>query len=516
MKAYCKVPWPRGVPHLIMLPQSAAGTVVADVGPVVYWLLFNHKVIGLLSGAAACALIWKTDGRFRGQKALAAGSAVYLLIHAAVSLCNYECWDFEVFYQTGTAVVQGTDPYANSLSQYLINALPFFGFFALFPYKVSSVAWYVVNVVLLFAVVRLCQILVRLPRQGDSTVPWYCDAHVVLAVLLAGATTWGLDAGQLVIWTTLWTYIAIAALANGRDVSSGFALAAASAKITTMFPFLLLLFDRRHWKAWIAFALVMTLLCLCLYQPGRLPGLLAKQLENVRLARQVGAINDYGFSGPYHDDMLGLEHWLYCLGMRDYGTISLVQLGILFLIGLGLLREQMRSQSQADQLRLPVLLCIYSCVFLYHRIYDALILALPLFYCVDRARNETRGRAWLYKAVATGLVLVLNFPRGGMLIHLANWAQTSGTVGRSAQIVVLPYCTWFLLTSLLLIWYLSRQPRPARLPGAPPEDRGLSTRRSPLPTHRNLTPVAADYSPLRLCGMSEERIRAARAVRTFE
>jgi hypothetical protein len=114
------------------------------------------------------------------------------------------------------------------------------------------------------------------------------------------------------------------------------------------------------------------------------------------------------------------------------------------------------------------------------------------------------------------LVLVLNFPRGGMLIHLANWAQTSGTVGRSAQIVVLPYCTWFLLTSLLLIWYLSRQPRPARLPGAPPEDRGLSTRRSPLPTHRNLTPVAADYSPLRLCGMSEERIRAARAVRTFE
>ena len=154
-------------------------------------------------------------------------------------------------------------------------------------------------------------------------------------MLLVLATTWGLDAGQFVIWTTLRIYAAIHALARKREVTAGMTLAAASLKITTSFPFLLLLLGRIHWKAWIAFAAVLTLLCLCLYPPGRLAGLAAGQIENVRQARQVGEINDYSFSGPYHDDMLGLEHWLYCLGLRNHGVISLLQRGIVFVIGLG-------------------------------------------------------------------------------------------------------------------------------------------------------------------------------------
>ncbi len=440
-----------------MLPAAFAGAMVADVGPIVYWLLFNHKIIGLVSGAIACVLIWKTNGRFRGQRALAAGAALFLLAHSIVFLGNYQCWDFEVFYQTGTAVVRGTDPYASRLSQYLLNALPVFGLFALLPYRVSSTVWYVLNFGLLFLVIRLCQVLIKPAKMSDRAVPWYDNAHAILAVLLAGATTWGLDAGQLVIWTTLWIYTAFGCLTRKQEVAAGTALAAASFKITTMFPFLLLLLGRRHWRAWIAFAGLMLVLCLCLYHPGRLPGLVAGQLENVRLARQVGEINDYGFTGPFHDDMLGLEHWLYCLGMRDNSTISLLQLGILFVIGLGLLAEQLLRVSPEDKLRLVVLLCLYSCVFLYHRSYDALILALPLFYCVDRARDESRSRAFLYKGVATGLVMVLNFPRGGALIRLSNWSQTSGLAGRLVQIVVLPYCTWILLASLLLVWYLGRQ-----------------------------------------------------------
>ena len=51
-----------------MLPPAIAGTLVADLGPIVFWLLINNKVIGLVSGAVACVLIWKTDGRFKGQR----------------------------------------------------------------------------------------------------------------------------------------------------------------------------------------------------------------------------------------------------------------------------------------------------------------------------------------------------------------------------------------------------------------------------------------------------------------
>ena len=375
-----------------------------------------------------------------------------------IFLCNYDCWDFEVYYQTGTAVVRGTDPYASKLSQYPINALPIFALFALVSIRVSSVLWYGVNLISLFLVVRLCQLIIKQRKAVGPGVPWYGDAHVILAVLLAGATTWGLDAGQLVVWTTLWLYAAILALAKSREVTAGIALAAASLKITTSFPFLLLMLGRKHWKAWIAFAAVVASLCLCLYPAGRLAGLVAGQLENVRQARQVGEINDYSFSGPYHDDMLGLEHWLYCLGLRDNGVTSLLQLAILFVIGLGLLGEYLVRVRPVEELRLAVVLCLFSCVFLYHRSYDTVILALPLFYCVDRARDETRRRAIMYKAVATGLVLVLNFPRGGVLIRLSNWSQSSGLAGRMVQILVLPYCTWILLASMFMLWYLGRGP----------------------------------------------------------
>ena len=265
-----------------MLPPAIAGTLVADLGPIVFWLLINNKVIGLVSGALACVLIWKTDGRFKGQHALATGAALYLVLRAIVFLWNYECWDFEVYYQTGSAVVRGTDPYASKLSQYLINALPMFALFALLPFRVSAALWYALNLIFLFLAVRLCQLIVKQSKASGSGVPWYVDAHVTLAVLLAGATTWGLDAGQLVIWTTLWIYAAIYALARKREVTAGIALAAASLKITTSFPFLLLLLGRRHGKAWIAFAAVLTLLCLCLYPPDRLAGLVAGQFENVR------------------------------------------------------------------------------------------------------------------------------------------------------------------------------------------------------------------------------------------
>ena len=58
--------------------------------------------------------------------------------------------------------------------------------------------------------------------------------------------------------------------------------------------------------------------------------------------------------------------------------------------------------------------------------------------------------------MATGLILVLNFPRGGLLLRFADWSRTSGLLGRLVQIVVLPYCTWILLGTLGLIWYLER------------------------------------------------------------
>ena len=63
--------------------------------------------------------------------------------------------------------------------------------------------------------------------------------------------------------------------------------------------------------------------------------------------------------------------------------------------------------------------------------------------------------------MATGLLLVLNFPRGALLLRFADWTLTAGLAGRLAQMVVLPICTWILLGTFGLLWSLERPARAA-------------------------------------------------------
>ena len=372
------------------------------LGSMVFWLLMNNKVVGLVSGAVACALIWRTEGRFPGARTLAIGAAIYLALRAAVFLQFYECWDFAVYCQTGRAVVQGTDPYASSLSQYPLNALPLFGLFALLPLREAQALWYGFNLIALVLALRLSQLIVKAPR-GNRRASLLVRRRARHAGRPArGRHDLGVDAGQLVVWTTLAIYAGIRALDLGRQVPAGLAFVASSLKITTSLPFLLLPFERRSWRVLVVFGVGVAALSLCLYPPGQLLGMEKNHLANVAAAREVGEINDYSYEGPYHDDMLGLEHWLYCLGMRDAKAISGLQLGILAVIGLGLFWDFRVRARPRDERLLAVLLCLYSCIFLYHRSYDGVILMLPLLYCVVRAREAGQGRAVLYKAMATG------------------------------------------------------------------------------------------------------------------
>ena len=403
-----------------------------------FWLLVNQKVAGLVSGAIACVLIWRKPGSARSQRALVIGTAVYLAVRSVFFLINYDCWDFQVYYRTGLDVRRRDDPYAVYCCQYPINALPLFVLYTYLPEKTAATLWYAFNGLSLLCVAWLALRIIAKWGQGGPDISWYTHAPGTLALLLAGATTWGLDAGQLTIWTSLFVYVAILALAHDRPLLSGLSLGTASLKITTSFPFLLLFLRPDRWRAWIAYTAVVAGLCFCLYPPSRLPELEREHVDNVRQARETGEVNDYTFAGPVHDDMLGLEHWLYCLGLRDSTTIARVQLGILLLVGFLLFWDFHLRKNPGGELLLAALLCIYSCIFLYHRIYDAVILALPLYYCMQRAMIEPASRAAFYRTIATAFVLVLNFPRGGVMVRLASWSQQGGLAGRLFQVFLLP------------------------------------------------------------------------------
>jgi hypothetical protein len=439
--------------YAIVHSTPAAGPAMA-----LLWLLIDNKTVGFASCAVALALIWRGQDRFGGDRWLAALAVTFLCLRAAIFLAMYDCWDFQAYYQIGTATVAGTDPYSSLLSQYPVNALPLFGLFALVPLRAASILWYGFNIVAVLLSIRLAAGLARRPGEESRNVPWYGNVILLLAMFLAGATTWALDAGQLVAWTTLWVYLGIAALRRGHEIRAGLALAAASLKITTSLPFLLLPLDlkRKRARALLVFGAAVVILCCAVYPPRRLLALERSHMQNVAQARHIGEINDYTFAGPYHDDLLGLEHWLYCLGLRNPAWISAGQLGLLAIAGLGLLWDFRIRSRPPDERLLAVLLCLYACLFLYHRIYDAVIVALPLAYCLEQARSSTRGKACTYRAIASGLILVLNFPRGGLLLRFADWTQHAGLPGRLAQILVLPACNWILIAAFGLLWYLGR------------------------------------------------------------
>ena len=83
--------------------------------------------------------------------------------------------------------------------------------------------------------------------------------------------------------------------------------------------------------------------------------------------------------------MIGLERWLYCLGLHDPVPVSVLQVLVLLVLCLLLLWDFRVRSNRGCEVLFVTLLCVFSCVFLYHRIYDSLILTLPLFYCVAQA-----------------------------------------------------------------------------------------------------------------------------------
>ena len=418
--------------------------------------LLHNNLLGLLAGVLAIALLLTNRVRSRGEKWLTA--AVWLLVacRGAIFLSSAECWDFRVFHSIGRAFWSGTDVYADVMMQSPPTAIPLFALFALAPLRAASAAWFAFNLAALFGLVTIAKRVLATLQPGSVSTAWHGEAGMTVAVVLSVASTWGLDAGQLSAWTTLWIYLALLAHARGRAATAGFCLAPASVKIATVLPFLIPSLAWRQWRTWAAFGVAV--IALPMAWPSDLMSMAAKELRNITAARQPGLVNDYTFAGPFHDDMLGLEHWLYCLGFRDPALIGVIQLALLAAITALLVWRFSRRRQPADVALLFALTCTLSCLFLYHRLYDTIILALPLLYCASGARRSVGVRRMAYLAVAVSLVLVMNFPRGWRMWTLAEWSVGAGVAGRLVQVLVLPYPVWLLMASAATIVALGPEP----------------------------------------------------------
>src|SRR5262249_32620759 len=131
--------------------------------------------------------------------------------------------------------------------------------------------------------------------------------------------------GQLSIVAAVALVAALDAQGRGRPIWAGVWLTLASIKTATMLPFLLLFLRRSDLKTWITLACGVIFLSLLGNKPIELPGRVELMLQHIKELEQPGMVNDYTFEGTQHVTMLGFDHALYRLGLRDRAWIRVGQ-----------------------------------------------------------------------------------------------------------------------------------------------------------------------------------------------
>jgi hypothetical protein len=387
--------------------------------------------------------------------------------------------DYRIFREVGRDVWEGLNPYAaDRFAEHPFlhppSALPLFALFALLPLRAGFLVWTALSLVAGAALVALAQWTLAEQHRVDTPAEmpsWLLPEVAILglacALVLSDASLLTLALGQLSIMEAAVLMAALAAQARGQAVWAGVLLALATTKVSTMLPFVLLFLRKEDWRAWLALGGVTLALSLAAVPATELPERLTMMLERIRQLEEPGQVNDYSFEGTRPENILGFAHALYRVGLRDRTVIRVAHYAAVALLGAWV-------AWQVVGRRLPraaacSLVALYSMLFLYHRNYDAVILALPLVYSTGQARLVRGSARVVFAGCALAIVLVLyldiEFLRAvTRMVGEMRWG------GQVLKAVVLPYATWLLLLAmglLVLGTRLMRTTDPARTMALP-------------------------------------------------
>jgi hypothetical protein len=386
--------------------------------------------------------------------------------------------DYRFFWEVGRDVWAGQDPYdvEHFRAHPFLNlptALPLFALFALGPLDVSFFVWTLVNVVGCLLLLPLSRAVLAAQdttakheqasaqAPTDAAATWRSGLTPLVivgltpALLVSDASLVSFYLGQLGILAAVALLAALYFQARGWAVLAGVSLALASVKVATMLPFLLLFLRKADRLTWVAMAATVLALCLATGSLLDLPQRGLTILERIGELEAPGMVNDYSFQGTRSENMLGIDHALYRLGLRDRRAIRIGQYLALASLGGWVAFEVLRKE------RLPraaacSLVALFSVVFLYHRTYDAVILALPFVWVTAQARTVRGLRRWLFAGCALAILLVWYLDIG-LLRALQQESQRWGVAGRLVQAVVLPYATWLVVLAMIALAIATRR-----------------------------------------------------------
>ncbi len=379
--------------------------------------------------------------------------------------------DATLFWNAGRAVWSGASPYDGS---HILNPPPSLAWYAvlsILPLSAFLTVWRILGAVALGTVTfaadgALRQIPEEQPWKLSRTELWLLACCLAVSVVTREA----LACMTSSFLTTFSLFLAFGLRERGRRPAAGVLLALGTLKITTQLPFLMLFGrkgDRTTWFWMCACGLLLTLLVI---RPWNLPREFAINLQNIREEGGPGQVSDYSFENTLNRDFVSLDYAIYHLGVRNRGAVNLLQGAAL--VGLGSwVGRQLFRRPRLPRAAECSLVCCFSAVFLYHRLYDMTILAIPIVFMTGRALGERGPDRWIYRFGALGLVWVWHL-RINHLNALAAYALRPGLLPRLAEMIILPQATWILMAVMLALVTaerraLDRTPMQASASGLP-------------------------------------------------
>ena len=271
------------------------------------------------------------------------------------------------------------------------------------------------------------------------------------AVALSAGSRTGLEVGQLHAVVALLLLGALGAQATGRPVLAGLFLASATAKPQTSLPFLILFLRRSDLATWATLAVAALLMIITTTPPHDWVTRFWSWHASTR-GRFEGSVYALNTSGSLL--MIAPSQILYGFGLRDIDQIRVCQSLLIIVLGLALMYEvtwRGRSTRQAAS----ALVACYSMLFVYHRPYDTVLLALPLVYAATAA-SRSRGpvRALLVTS-ALAILVAMNsyFP---IQFTLLDKSWRLGPAGWLIRALAVPYPTYAVMLAMGTLWFAVR------------------------------------------------------------
>ena len=455
------------VPTIRNIRRSAGRTTI--VGPMVhktiivlisrysYYMYIHFITIYALSLLACVVLTLVTLlGTIRHGRLVGLTAVITFAVTLAVAFT--EGWtgrDYAVFWTAGRAMWRGANPYDPSGfgKMPFMNPptfLPIAATMALPNQKTSEAIWMVLNFLGSLLLVPLALKIVESDQDWQGSTDPETAAVLTATVVLSIGSFSNMRLGQLSILTALAILYGLRLRDQGYPVLSGVCLAFATFKIATLIPFLLLLTLTRRKSdlvVWGSLVIMVLILSLTAVPTHLLADRLHDNLRNILHYCEEGEINDYTVKTDSHFGIIGIDRALYCLGLRDRAAIRIAQYSMLGVMMAGLAVIIHRRRSVSSSCAYSLVSCC-SMIFLYHRVYDTVILALPLCYTIHRARF---GAGCTRRFSAMAALCLLGAMQASGDIRIYNWINSMGPWSRLLQALVLPASTWLIVASMLFI-----------------------------------------------------------------